>query len=668
MERGWQLKTPVFFLTSSYTGEEERIQEFFMLHKLFTVLLILLSSRLVYSQNKNDTSIVIEEIVVTSFFNNVDEFNSPSNSIYLNSGKIEKINGRNAGDILQTVPGIFMKNYGSGASLQTISMNGLNAEHTVVLLNGAKLNSIQNSQVDLSLIPRENIKSIEVLSNGFSSVYGSDAIGGVVNIITDDLLISNKMNLKFNTSYGSFDTRNISFNISSRIANFLLDFIISDEKSDNDFRYYFDNGAGKELKTRVNSKYSLNNYALSGLYTVNSNLSFKFYTQYIDSDKDLPGMETGYPPLLSYQKDRNWNNIFNINYTGKSFSLSNETNYQNNLMNYELIPYSNSYYKNLLVSNLTRFNIDYLKHTLVFGTEAKYGTVESNELENNADRNQYSVFNSTTLNFDKIKLFPSVRYDRITDIDEDVVTYKIGINYKPFEKYNLHLRGNYSNNFSAPAFNALYWKTGGNRDLKPEKSKNAEIGFIASGIIPFDYILNFTYLNINTDNRIIWLPGNNYIWSPVNILESESDIFISSLRLKFSLFRDSDLYAGLSYTHNNSVKKSSDYENDPSKGKQIVYIPSEQVKSNLEFRYKSFGINLFYSYLGKRFSDAENLSAISPSSVVDGNVYYEFKISNFKSRLKLELNNISNTDYQYIPGYPMPLRNFLMSINIDYSL
>ena len=662
-------KTPVllfvFFPLRRYRKEN---RSFFMLHKLIAVLLISLSSGSVYSQNENDTGIVVEEIVVTSFFNNVDELNSPSNTISLHYKKIEKINGRNAGDILQTVPGIFIKNYGTGASLQTISMNGLNAEHTIILLNGSKLNSVQNSQADLSLIPRDNIKSIEVLSNGFSSVYGSDALGGVVNIITDDLLISNKMNLKLNTSYGSYNTRNFGFRINNRIEKFFWDFIISDERSDNDFKYYYDNGAARELKTRINSKYSLNNYVLSGLYNFSSNLSFKYYTQYVNSDKDIPGPETGLPQLLSYQKDRNWNNILNIDYAGKSFSLSNETNYQNNLMNYELIPYSNSYYKNLLVSNLSKFNFNYLKHTSVFGAEAKYAAVTSNDLESNANRKQYSVFNSTTLIFGKIKLFPSLRYDRITDINEDVLTYKFGINYKPFDNYNIHFRGNYSNNFSAPTFNELYWKTGGNRDLKPEKSQNFELGFVASGNIPLNYIFNFTYLSISADNRIIWLPGNNYIWSPVNILESESDIFISSLSLKFNLFRDSDLNAGLSYTHNNSVKKSADFENDPSSGKQIVYIPSEQIKSNLEFRYKSFGINLFYSYIGKRFSDAENLSAISPSSVIDGNVYYEFIISSFKTRVKLEINNITNTDFQYIPGYPMPLRNFLMSIQIDYSL
>jgi iron complex outermembrane receptor protein len=639
-----------------------------MSKKIFTFLLFALIPGYAISQSERDTNYIIPEIEVVSFFNNVNELNSPSNSISLRGDEIEKINGRNAGDILQTIPGIFIKNYGSGGSLQTISMNGLNAEHTVVLLNGSKLNSIQNSQFDLSLIPKANIKSVEVLTNGFSSVYGSDAIGGVVNIVTDDLFIPEKLNLKLNSSYGSYNTRNIGFSAGSKLKNFFWNIHFSDERSDNNFKYYYDNGTSKELKSRINSKYSVGNYVFSGLYNPDGSLSLKFYTEYVNSAKDLPGPETGTPQLLSNQKDRNWNNILSINYSGKSFSLSNEINFQNNLMNYELIPYSNSYYKNYLISNLTKLNVNFLKHTSVFGAEAKYSSVNSNEFESNANRKQYSVFSSNTMNFGKIKLFPSLRYDRITDISDDVLTYKIGINYKPFESYSLHLRGNYSNNYSAPAFNALYWKTGGNRNLKPEKSRNIELGLITSGNIPVNYILSFTYLNINADNRIIWLPGNNYIWSPVNILESESDIFISSIRMKFNISRDADLDAELSYTHNNSVKKSADYENDPSEGKHIVYIPSEQIKSNLGFRYKSFGINIFYSYTGKRFSDPENLNVISPSSVLDGNVYYEFNIRNFKARLKMEINNITDTDYQYIPGYPMPLRNLLMSIQIDYSL
>src|SRR5690606_20371165 len=103
--------------------------------------------------------------------------------------------------------GIFIKSYGNGSSLQTISMNGMETEQTLLLLNGSKLNSFQNAHIDLSVISKDNIERIEIVNNGYSSIYGSDAIGGVINIITT----RNKSNfsLNLNSQAGSYGYRKV---------------------------------------------------------------------------------------------------------------------------------------------------------------------------------------------------------------------------------------------------------------------------------------------------------------------------------------------------------------------------------------------------------------------------------------------------------------------------
>ncbi|NOU50579.1 TonB-dependent receptor [Pseudoalteromonas sp. JBTF-M23] len=100
----------------------------------------------------------------------------------------------NVGDILQEIPSVAgqgtnaaVNNGGSGAV--RVSLRGLGAERTLVLLNGRRVvasGSGANASVDLSTIPTAIIKRVEVLKDGASAIYGSDAVGGVVNIITRD--------------------------------------------------------------------------------------------------------------------------------------------------------------------------------------------------------------------------------------------------------------------------------------------------------------------------------------------------------------------------------------------------------------------------------------------------------------------------------------------------
>lgn len=637
------------------------------MREILSIISLLFLAGSLHAQAVSDSAYSTDEIEVTSFFNGANIFSSPSNIYSLNSGEIKNTNGSNIGDVLQTIPGVYIKNYG-GAGLQSISMNGLGAEHTVILLNGAKLNSLQNGQIDLTLIPKENIKRIEVLSNGYSSVYGSDAIGGVVNIITDDIFTDEKLYLNINTGFGSYDKRNISVNLKNKIKNFRWEVLASDKKSDDNYDYYFHSGEIVELKHRVNSKYNISNYAVTLDYLLNKKTSLKFYSEYINADREIPGIETGNTSPLTKQLDKNWNSILKINFDESSYSINSEFNFQNNLMNYTTRPVIDSYYKNIIASNLTRVDFNILNQPVIFGAEAKYGSLQSDEVDSNVNRKQFSLFNSAAINYENFKFFPSLRYDHISDINKNALTYKFGINYQPIEKYNLHFRGNISHNFSAPTFNALYWKGQGNKDLRPESSDNIELGLISSGKFLTDYIFDFTYINILAKDRIVWLPQSGFIWRPINILDSRSDIFISSLKFDFNLSGSLDVSAGVSYTHNKSIKTSENYAGDPTSNKQIIYIPEEQVKSNIEFRFNSLGINLFYSYLGRRFSDQENLIALPPASVIDGNIFYDLKLPGVEGQIKVELNNITNTDYQFISGYPLALRNYLLTFNLKYSL
>jgi len=292
----------------------------------------------------------------------------------------------------------------------------------------------------------------------------------------------------------------------------------------------------------------------------------------------------------------------------------------------------------------------------------------SNDIKEDVDRIHYSLFSSTRIGIKNLIVYPSLRYDYISDIKKGALTYQLGLNFQPFNKIDFHLRGNVSRNFGVPTFNGLYWKTGGNPNLKPEYSQNYEGGFIYSGSSFINYTLNFSYLNITAEDRIVWLPGRNFIWSPKNIGTSKSQIVIASAKFSYSFSDNIYIKTDISYTNNNSKKTNEDFIGDPSINKQILYIPDEQIQSNLELSFGFAGINLFHSYIGKRYSDTENLNLMGPVNILDGNIFVDYKISKYTASFKFEVNNVTNSDYQIIAGYPAPLRNYNFKINLNYTL
>ena len=70
----------------------------------------------------------------------------------------------------------------------------------------------------------------------------------------------------------------------------------------------------------------------------------------------------------------------------------------------------------------------------------------------------------------------------------------------------------------------------------------------------------------------------------------------------------------------------------------------------------------------RRYSDTENLNLMGPVNILDGNIFVDYKISKYTASFKFEVNNVTNSDYQIIAGYPAPLRNYNFKINLNYTL
>lgn len=136
-------------------------------------------------------------IITGSYIPTVDVNASPSPVKVLTAAEIEKIGVATVSDVLQRMPqnnaGMFNESFLGGNSFSkgsaSVSLRGLGPNATLVLLNGRRLASygfaqnITDQFVDLNSIPLAAVERIEILKDGASALYGSDAIAGVVNIV-----------------------------------------------------------------------------------------------------------------------------------------------------------------------------------------------------------------------------------------------------------------------------------------------------------------------------------------------------------------------------------------------------------------------------------------------------------------------------------------------------
>lgn len=128
----------------------------------------------------------IPSIVVTTYYLPVATGQAGSAVSVITHDQIEQASPTSVAQLLRSVPGVIVTQSGSPGSLAEVSLRGANAGHTLVLIDGVAVNdpTTPNNEFDFSNISLDNVERIEILRGPQSSIYGSDAMGGVINIIT----------------------------------------------------------------------------------------------------------------------------------------------------------------------------------------------------------------------------------------------------------------------------------------------------------------------------------------------------------------------------------------------------------------------------------------------------------------------------------------------------
>ena len=107
-----------------------------------------------------------------------------SSTSVITADDIEKQQVSNVQELLQATAGIQLVNNGGPGKVTSLFMRGTESDHTLVLIDGVRVNSVSDGGGALQLLPVEMIERVEIVRGARTSLYGSDAIGGVIQIFT----------------------------------------------------------------------------------------------------------------------------------------------------------------------------------------------------------------------------------------------------------------------------------------------------------------------------------------------------------------------------------------------------------------------------------------------------------------------------------------------------
>jgi len=174
--------------------------------KKLMLLSLLFSAKMVSAQQDTTT---LDEVVVTA--NKMAQKQSTTGKVVtvITKADLEKMGNKNLATLLQEQVGVTVNGASNNAgSVQTIFTRGASGGRTLVLLDGIPVNdpSFINNDLDLNLFATNSIERIEICRGAQSTLYGSDAIAGVINIITTSKDISKPLQINASTILGSFGT------------------------------------------------------------------------------------------------------------------------------------------------------------------------------------------------------------------------------------------------------------------------------------------------------------------------------------------------------------------------------------------------------------------------------------------------------------------------------
>lgn len=532
-----------------------------------------------------EDAIGMETVVVTGTRTPKLLKDAPIVTRVITADDIKKVDATHIGDLLQAeLPGI---EFSYAMNQQTsLNMQGFGGNAVLFLVDGERLAGETLDNIDYDRLNMDNVERIEIVKGAASSLYGSNAVGGVVNIISK--VSTEPWSVNLNARYGAYDNQRYGgsigfnagkFNSMTNIQHTSVDTIPM--KSDGDFKKVY---ASKtwNVKERL-------------VYTHNDHLKLTARAGYFFRERDQMNNGSARDRYRDFSGGLKGNYVFDKKSdleVGYTFDQYDKSDYMpqtgRDVRDYSNVQHSvRAFYNHTFVD----------KHTLTVGGDYMRDYLMSYQFEDNGSKHQYTVdaFAQFDMNLtDRLNIIAGLRYDYYSDAAVENTSSKLGIMYKVGD---CSLRASYAGGFRAPTLKEMYMNFDmasifmiyGNPNLKPETSQNYSL---SAEYMKGRYNLTVTGFYNMVDNRIstVWsdaLKGQFY----TNI----SQVKISGLDANASVRYPCGISARLSYAYTHEhIKKGEPYISTTR-----PHTATARVEYDRKWKNYAFNIALNGRYLSK---------------------------------------------------------------------
>ena len=635
---------------------------------------------------------VIEELLnepVFSPFRQEGTVKDSTRPIYVITGEeMEAQGARTVREAIKFLPGI-LGDGTVGTEVNALSgqlIRGSNTGQVLILLDGRPINNAGSGGFDLSEFTTNNIQRIEVLPGGGSTLYGSDAIGGVINIITRRPTEKITTEAKFNI--GAYGLNQQSIQNSGKKGD--ISWVVGYNRTQAENNYPFSIPEANFSGTRKNNDTLYNNFNLKLEADLGKRNTLSFSTLYLNKEQGTPGGVPIPSPVNGQgffnsltDKNRKYTDqiltdfTWNLKLGGGDDSLLTAKIY-GDFLNTRFDPSGSVSSQNRFQTNQSSYGIqtthswNFAKNqSLVYGFDYRNVNVRNTSFS-------YST-NKETLNYDndinqgalftkyEVVLIPNLtvnvglRQDFSSLVNGSVTSPSVGTKYAVSDSTTL--RANYIQNFRVPTIANLFNVNPsniGNPELKPERGDSFDIGIDQKlGNIG---LARLTFFKNNVSDTIAFkrltppVNGNTGTWENIGLVET------TGIEATLNLQVAKNIYTFVNYT-----------ANDPR-----IFKSSNAAEINKELRFAGADkLNLGVSYetpqglyLGLLMNSLNGYPTNNTNTeFLSGYTTFDFKLLvplSDKLVVTGSVENLFNQRYQLFPGFPDGGRGFQIGLSSTF--
>ena len=632
----------------------------------------------------------IQEVVVTSRL--ISRETIPSQT--LGGEELKKLNSLSVADALRYFSGLQLKDYGGVGGIKTVNIRSMGTNHLGIFYDGIELGNAQNGQIDLGQFSLDNVEEISLYNGQRSAIFqpASDfGNAGSVYIRTKAprFMMGRRYNLLVRAKYGSSDT----FRFSSLWEQKLSDHISSSLSTSvltSSGRYKFRYRRVTEDNTVAYDTTAVRHNGDIWAFRIEENVrggiadgywNVKAYTYH--SERGIPGAIVN---NVWRRGERQWDHntfgqaVFQKSF-GDKFSTKALAKYA-----YYVTRYVNNDETQIHVDNTYRQQEMYFSTSNVYEILSKWSVSMSydfkwNKLNANmvdfAFPHRYSNFVSlaTALTLSRIQAQASLVEQVVKDhvkygassSSRSTLTPAFFVNVYPFESKLLAVKAFAKKSFRMPTFNDLYYADMGNSKLNPESALQYDLGFVLNkdwkqGIVDHFRLQVDGYYNTVHDKIVAYPKGQQFRWTMLNLGKVHIKGVDAMAEVGLEPAKDWKVTARLQYTYQNArdvTDPNTSYYKD-----QIPYIPWHSGSAILGLSWREWDLSYSFIYSGERYSQQENIlyNHLQPWYTHDMSVVYHAR----RWSARLDVNNIFSQDYDVILNYPMPKRNYMLTLEYNF--